>query len=211
MNKETASPLDDYKTCLQALSPLADYVAVNISSPNTAGLRDLQAREALESLLSGLMPFKTCPILLKVAPDLSQAQCADVAALAMAYKMDGLIVSNTTIARPAQLATTLQQEKGGLSGRLLCDISTQKISEFYHLTEGRLPIIGVGGIASAEDAYAKIRAGASLVELYTGLVYQGPALIARILEGLVALLEKDGFSSISGAVGTSQNRLKAVG
>ena len=212
INKETSSPADDYLRCLEALSPLADYIAVNVSSPNTAGLRELQGRNPLNNLLAELTVVrKSALLLLKIAPDLDETQKSDIAELALRHNIDGLIVSNTTISRPAALNAALQKESGGLSGRLLKDISTEAIRNFYRLTQGKIPIIGVGGISSAEDAYEKIRAGASLVQLYTGLIFQGPGLIARILENLPALLEKDGFSGIADAVGSSgQNTLKAV-
>ena len=144
------------------------------------------------------------PLLVKVAPDLDDEQKQDIAALVMAHNIDGLIVSNTTLARPDALAPALRDEKGGLSGRLLTGLSTRTIADFYKLTGGKLLIIGVGGISSADDAYEKIRAGASLLQVYSALVFQGPAIIPRILEGLAARLRKDGFASVGDAVGTGQ-------
>lgn len=206
INKDTTDALGAYKTGFTRLSPIADYIAVNVSSPNTTGLRDLQAREKLDELLSGLMELRRkgkTPLLLKVAPDLTMTQRTDIAELALAHKIDGLIVSNTTVARPPTLNPRLHDEKGGLSGRLLKDAATAGISEFYRLTAGALPIIGVGGISCAADAYEKIRAGASLVQVYTALAYQGPALITAILGDLPRLLEQDGFKTVQEAVGTT--------
>jgi dihydroorotate dehydrogenase len=203
MNKDAPDALADYKTGFERLAPVADYVVVNISSPSTAGLRDLQAKENLDRLLGGLMAVKTAtPLVLKVTPDLEPQQCADVAEIALRHDIAGLIVSNTTFARPPQLLADLRERPGGVSGRLLKDRATEGIRDFYKLTAGKLPIIGLGGISSAEDAYEKIRAGASLVQVYTGLVYQGPALVRRILEGLPPLLARDGFKTVAEAVGT---------
>lgn len=206
INKEAATPLTDYRNGIEHLSEHADYIAVNISSPNTAGLRDLQSRDALDYLLAGIMKARAenprqPPLLVKVAPDLDAAQRKAIADLAIHHHIDGLIVSNTTITRPEKLKKELKEEKGGLSGQLVKELATERIADFYRLLGGRIPIIGVGGIASAEDAYAKIRAGATLVQIYTGLIYEGPAVIVSILNGLVDLLKKDGFSNVAQAVG----------
>ncbi|MDE1153904.1 MAG: quinone-dependent dihydroorotate dehydrogenase [Micavibrio sp.] len=206
INKDTRQPLDDYRRCIAALAQDADYITVNVSSPNTAGLRDLQAREELDKLLAAVMDAREKtghkkPLLLKVAPDLDEAQCAAIAELALHHGIDGLIVSNTTVTRPAQLKPSLKREKGGLSGQLLKPLATAKIAAFYKLLAGRLPIVGVGGIATAEDAYEKIRAGASLVQVYSGLVFEGPKLVPNVLTGLEALLKRDGYTHISHAVG----------
>ncbi len=162
---------------------------VNISSPNTPGLRDLQGRAALEALLRRLLDTRAqtgCPVplLLKIAPDLSAAECADIAEVALDAGIDGLIVANTTVARPAGLVSRHAGEPGGLSGRPLFAPSTAVLADIYRLTQGRLPLVGVGGVASAADAYAKIRAGASLVQLYTALVFDGPSVVGRIKQGL---------------------------
>lgn len=208
INKETVSAIDDYKQGIAELSGLADYVVINVSSPNTAGLRNLQAKDELEKLLSSL----ACPVplILKIAPDLDMQQKADIASVVLSQKIDGLIVSNTTVSRPDKLAAALKEEKGGLSGELLKPLALQALSDIYALTEGKIPLIAAGGVSSAEDAYARIRAGASLVQIYTGLIYNGPALIPRILEGLVDKLAKDGFAQVSQAVGTGQKALKKV-
>lgn len=209
MNKDSADALDDYSLCLQRLAPMADYVVVNVSSPNTPGLRDLQAENALDALLGGLMSIlrgmdvgtDAPPLLLKVAPDLTPDQRAAVAALALRHGLSGLVVSNTTIDRPAALAEGLRGEAGGLSGQLLKHKACETLRDFYVLTNGQLPLIGVGGIASADDAWQRICAGASLVQVYTGLVYEGPALVNKILQGLAAHLRAAGLNNIAQAVG----------
>jgi dihydroorotate dehydrogenase len=206
MNKDAPSPVADYSAGVRRLAPYADYITVNISSPNTAGLRNLQRRDELDRLLEGVMAARDAtaekpPLLVKLAPDLDAAQRGEIAETALRRRVDGLVISNTTVTRPAALAERLQAEKGGLSGRLLTDISTAAVADFYRLTGGALPIVGVGGISSAVDAYAKIRAGASLVQVYTGLIFEGPRLVKDILSGLAALLARDGFDNIAQAVG----------
>jgi dihydroorotate dehydrogenase len=203
-NKDSTDAPADYVAGVRALAPLVDYLVVNVSSPNTPGLRALQGRDALATLLAAVRAARAGPrppLLLKIAPDLAEADKADIAEAALAGGIDGLIVSNTTIARPAGLASPAAAEAGGLSGRPLFVPSTAVLADMYRLTGGKLPLIGVGGIASAEDAYAKIRAGASLLQLYTALVYQGPGLVARIKRGLAARLRADGFASLAEAVG----------
>lgn len=207
-NKETEDAAADYEAGIEALAPLADYLVINVSSPNTPGLRALQGRGPLEALvtrvraaLDARMPDATPPLLLKIAPDLTAEDMRDIAAVALGGALDGLIVSNTTITRPDTLRSRRREETGGLSGRPLFPLSTRVLAEMYRLTQGRLPIIGVGGIASGADAYAKIRAGASLVQLYTALIYQGPALIGRIKADLARRLAADGFGSVAEAVG----------
>ncbi len=209
MNKGVEDPAKDYCTLVRQLGNYADYLTVNISSPNTPGLRNLQARENLMPLLARILEerTKTCgkdnapPLLVKLAPDLNAAQLEDVAACLMEAGVDGVILGNTTLDRPDYLPAHFYEQQGGLSGRPLTEKSTAIISQFYKLTEGKLTIIGAGGISSAEDAYAKIRAGASLVQLYSALVFQGPELVSDILTGLVRLLERDKIDHISKAVG----------
>jgi dihydroorotate dehydrogenase len=192
---------EDFATGVAAVAPLADYVVVNVSSPNTPGLRSLQRREALAGLLARLAGLRgATPLLVKVAPDLTAEERADIAEVALAQNLDGLIVSNTTVARPP-LRSRHRGEAGGLSGAPLLAPSTEVLAEFHRLTGGRLPLIGCGGVASGADAYAKIRAGASLAQLYTALVYRGPGLVAEIKKELAALLRRDGFSTVSAAVG----------
>lgn len=204
-NRDTQDPVQDYLTLLEAVAPHADYVAVNVSSPNTQGLRALQERKALDALLAALMRKRRAlarpvPLLLKVAPDLDTAQREAIAGLVLAHGVDGLIVGNTTLSRPA-LTSRQRDEAGGLSGRPLYPLSTEVVRSFYRLTQGRIPLIGVGGILSGEDAYAKIRAGASLVQVYTGLIYRGFGLVREINATLERCLKKDGISSIQAAVG----------
>ncbi len=207
-NKSSEDAISDYAQGVAAMAALADYLVVNVSSPNTPGLRALQSADQLEKLLAAVLevrkeatPDNPPPLLLKIAPDLTDEDKADIARVALETKIDGLIATNTTITRPENLRGANRAETGGLSGRPLFEPSTRVLSEMYQLTEGKLPMIGVGGISSGHDAYAKIRAGASLVQLYTGLIYQGPGLVQRINRDLVALLKADGFSHISEAIG----------
>lgn len=208
MNKDQTEPAKDYCALVRALAPMADYLTINISSPNTPGLRNLQEKEPLTELLTAVLAERkaTCgehapPLLLKLAPDLNDTQLADIAEVLLTLKIDGVILSNTTLSRPEYLPQRFLEQKGGLSGAPVKDLSTAIIRKFYALTNGQIPIVGVGGIGSAEDAYAKIRAGASLVQLYSNLIFKGPSLIATINAGLVDLLERDGFHSIAEAVG----------
>lgn len=207
-NKETEDAAADYVSGIEKLAGYADYIVVNVSSPNTPGLRALQSRSELESLIdrvrdamARVIPEKSTPLLVKVAPDLTDADIADIAAIANSGKVDGLIATNTTITRPDTLMSTHRLETGGLSGKPLNTLSTRIISDFYRETGGSVPLIGVGGIASGADAYAKIRAGASLVQVYSGLVFEGPSLPGRICRSLAGLLKRDGFKHISEAVG----------
>ena len=209
-NKETEDAAADYAIGIRATAPHADYLVVNVSSPNTPGLRTLQSREALAALLARCVEARAeavaegaarPPLLLKVAPDLTDADKADIAAVVMESGIDGLIVSNTTVARPAEIPPALAAEAGGLSGRPLMAPSTRVLGEFYRLTGGKLPLVGVGGVASGADAYAKIRAGAAVVQLYSALAFQGPGLVRRIKRELAALLARDGFASVAEAVG----------
>jgi dihydroorotate dehydrogenase len=177
-------------------------------------LRALQMRGPLGELIGAAKRARdemgmagSPPLLLKIAPDLSPEERADVAEVALAGEIDGLIVSNTTIGRPAGLRDAASTEPGGLSGRPLLPLATAVLADMYRLTRGRIPIVGVGGIASGADAYAKIRAGASLVQLYTALVYQGPGLIDRIKNELVHLIRADGFATIARAVGADHGRI----
>jgi len=201
-NKESADRIADYARGVEKMAPVASYITMNISSPNTPGLRALQDRAALEDLLAGAraaMPERAVPLFLKVAPDLTPADIDDIAAVS-AGMVDALIVSNTTISRP-DLQSRHGGESGGLSGAPLRAMAQQRIRDFRTATGGAIPLIGAGGIASAEDAYARIRAGASLVQLYSALVYEGPGLARRINIGLAAFLKRDGFATVADAVG----------
>ncbi|HEV7369623.1 quinone-dependent dihydroorotate dehydrogenase [Arenibaculum sp.] len=213
-NKDTADAADDYAAGIARLAPLVDYLVVNVSSPNTPGLRALQGRAPLAALLGRAMEARARagsdrppPLLLKIAPDLTPEDEADVAEVALASGIDGLVVSNTTVARPAGLPPGIAREAGGLSGAPLMEASTGLLARMYRLTGGRMPLVGVGGISSAEDAYAKLRAGASLLQLYTALVYRGPALVAELKRGLVRLLRADGFARLADAVGADHVRI----
>lgn len=210
-NKDSADAVADYVAGVGTLGPLADYLVVNVSSPNTPGLRQLQDPEPLRRLLTavceardGIAEDRPVPVLLKIAPDLTDDDLAQIAAVSLAVPVDGLIATNTTIERPPGLADPQKTEAGGLSGRPLFEPSTRVLGRLYDLTAGRLPLVGVGGVASGADAYAKIRAGASLVQLYTGLVYGGPRLIGDILADLAGLLRRDGFSTLKDAVGADR-------
>ena len=207
-NWDSAEAVKDYEEGVRRAAPFTDYIVINISSPNTPGLRDLQARARLDSLLWQLVGARNraapaTPLLLKIAPDLTAQERADIAEISLATRIDGLVVSNTTLGRPPGLRSRYAGERGGLSGRPLFNPSTALLADMYQLTKGKLPLIGVGGVGTAADAYAKIRAGASLVQLYTALVFEGPALVSRIKTGLVDLLVRDGFASLSQAVGSS--------
>jgi dihydroorotate dehydrogenase len=206
-NRDSADPINDCAAMVKALANLADYLVVNISSPNTPGLRDLQQEAALRALLAAVLDARgetgaKIPVLVKIAPDLDAAALESIADVAATAGVDGLIATNTTIARPEALTDPLGREAGGLSGAPLFAGSTAILAALYRLTEGRIPIVGVGGISSGADAYAKICAGATVVQLYTALVYQGPALVARIKRDLLARLRADGFKAISEAVGS---------
>jgi len=208
MNKSQTEPAKDYAVLIKMLAPMADYLTINISSPNTPGLRDLQKREVLMDLLGTLKEErrKACgehlpPLLVKLAPDLDEAQQEELATVAIDSEIDGLILSNTTLDRPKFLAKEFRGEKGGLSGQPLTMKSTNVIRNFYRLTGGRIPLIGVGGISNGAQAYEKIKAGASLVQLYSALVFKGPGLIQTINQELVGLLQADGYSNISEAIG----------
>jgi dihydroorotate dehydrogenase len=209
IGKNRATPLErageDYAAAFVALAPLADYVAINISSPNTPGLRRLHERAALDQLLGELgrlnhQMARPRPLFLKVSPDETPAQLEQVVEAACAAGIGGFIATNTTITRDG-LRSRLAGEVGGMSGRPLAERARQTVATIFGLTAGRLPIIGVGGVASGADAYARIRAGASLVQLYTALIYHGPGLPSAILRDLARLLRRDGFSSAAQAVG----------
>jgi dihydroorotate dehydrogenase len=201
-NKDSADRIADYVKAFAALAPLADYVTVNVSSPNTPGLRGLQNREDLTMLLKALADARKTPIplLLKIAPDLDGPALDDIADVVRLRGIEGVIVSNTTIARPA-LKSAHAGESGGLSGKPLFVPSTEILRQMRRRLGKSVVLVGVGGVSSGADAYAKIRAGASLVQLYTALVYRGPGLIARIKEELAALLKRDGFDHVADAVG----------
>jgi dihydroorotate dehydrogenase len=205
-NRDSRDAVADYSEGIRSASEVADYLVVNISSPNTPGLRDLQHHASLQSLLVPLLRARDesrrpAPLLVKIAPDLTLEEREDIASIALAAGVDGLIVSNTTVDRPAGLVSSHAMQSGGLSGRPLFASSTTLLADMYRLTHGRLPLIGVGGVGSATEAYHKIRAGACLVQLYTALVFAGPGLVTDIKKGLAELLRADGFTCVAEAVG----------
>jgi dihydroorotate dehydrogenase len=202
-NKSAADRIADYATGIREMAPLADYLTVNISSPNTPGLRALQDRGALDDLLAAVAEARGTsdpPVFLKLAPDLERSEIDDIVAVAAARGMDALIVSNTTLARP-RLHSLHARQQGGLSGAPLKAIALDALRQFRSASGGAIPLIAAGGIESGADAYARIRAGASLVQLYSALVYEGPGLARRINRELKALLQQDGFSSVTEAIG----------
>jgi len=208
-NKASANRAGDFARVLAVCGPHVDFATVNVSSPNTERLRELQGPAALAALLAGVMEARAAlaspiPVFLKIAPDLDPQALAEIAGVALASGIGAIIATNTTLAREG-LKSANAAEPGGLSGAPLFEKSTRILAQLSQLTEGRLPLIGVGGIASPEDAYAKIRAGAHAVQLYTALAYQGLPLIPRIAHGLDAHLARDGFASIAEAVGTGRN------
>ncbi|XP_027759148.1 dihydroorotate dehydrogenase (quinone), mitochondrial isoform X1 [Empidonax traillii] len=207
-NKSSIDAAADYVAGVRTLGPLADYLVVNVSSPNTPGLRDLQGKTELQDLLRkvlaerDLLSCKHKPaVLVKIAPDLTAQDKRDIASVVCELGVDGLIVSNTTVSRPSSLRSRQRMEPGGLSGKPLRELSTQTIREMYCLTQGRVPIIGVGGVSSGRDALEKIRAGASLVQLYTALVYHGPPVVGAVKRELEELLREQGFKNVMDAVG----------
>ena len=208
-NKDSADRIFDYASMTRLMAPIASYLAVNVSSPNTPGLRALQDEGALRELLGAVMDARAekCgssgpPIVLQVAPDLEPADIDAIARIAIEAGVGALIVSNTTIARPT-LRSSHAGEAGGLSGAPLRELALERLRDFRKATGGALPLVGVGGIASAEDAWQRIRAGASLVQLYSALVYEGPGLVRRITRGLEARMKREGFGSIAEAVGSA--------
>ena len=212
-NRDSPNAVADYVQGVRVLAPLADYLVINVSSPNTPGLRALQGRDALAELVArvrealdqamageSLKP----PLLVKLAPDLTPAELADSAAVALAGGVDGLIATNTTLERPPSLRDPARREAGGLSGRPLFAASTAVLAELYRLTGGHLPLIGVGGVESGADALAKIKAGASLVQIYTALIGEGPGVVERIKGELAVLLRNEGYRTLADAVGVAQ-------
>jgi dihydroorotate dehydrogenase len=210
-NKDSADRVADYVRGIETFADIASYLVVNISSPNTPGLRDLQASTALDGLLARVLEARDraaatagCkPVLLKISPDLSLPELDEVTATAMKRSVDGMIVSNTTLSRPASLQGAHAREAGGLSGRPLFSLSTLMLKQTFQRVGGQIPLIGVGGVDSAETAWAKITAGATLVQLYSGMTYRGFGLVDKIKRGLCDRLGRNGYASIAAAVGTA--------
>ncbi len=206
VNKDGAVPEADYPALYAAVAPLADYVTVNVSSPNTPGLRDLQTEARLAAILGAIaaarapLPHQP-PLLVKIAPDLAEAALRPLVETCAARGVAGLVIGNTTLARPDGLRSPHRAEAGGLSGAPLRERSTAMLRTCFRLARGRLALVGVGGVASGADALAKIRAGAALVQLYTGFAYAGPALVPRLKAELATALRRDGFARVGDAVG----------
>jgi dihydroorotate dehydrogenase len=202
-NKDATDRIADYVSGIEAFANVASYVTINISSPNTPGLRNMQGREELLKLLSALNAKRknSLPMFLKIAPDLANGDLQDVAAVCAIEAIDAVIISNTTVSRP-KLKSEHAMETGGLSGKPLFDLSTQQLALFHNMIDAKIPLIGVGGVTDVETAWAKICAGASLLQIYSGLVYQGPGLIADICKGIEQKLRTQGLANISKAVGS---------
>lgn len=215
-NKDTKDETEDYLKCLDKLYEFASYIAINISSPNTANLREIQKANLLTNFLNEINKKteflkkkhkKTIPVLLKISPDLSENEVKEMAQTVIKSKIDGVIISNTTINEKGKLQSDLKNEAGGLSGKPLFWQSNQILKLFYQETKGKIPLIGVGGITNGDDAYTKIKLGASLVQLYSSLVYEGFYLVEKIKKELDYLLKKDGFDNINQAIGI-ENKIK---
>lgn len=203
-NKDSADRIADYVSGVQLMSPVADYLTINISSPNTPGLRQLQDEGALRALLSAIQQAREPegpPVFLKVAPDLGDSEPRQIVRAALDHQIDAIIVANTTISRPA-LKSRHGNEVGGLSGEPLKSLALHALRSFRRESGGEIPLIGVGGIASADDVWERIRAGASLVQLYSALVYEGPGLVRRIARSLAQRLRREGFANVGELVGT---------
>ena len=207
-NKDSENPIDDYIEGIKILGPYTNYLVINVSSPNTIGLRSLQKASILKELLLKVIKTRNqyaenIPILLKVAPDLTQKDKYDIATIVLNLSIDGMIISNTTISRSITLKSKKKYEQGGLSGAPLMESSTKILGDFYRLTQGKIPLIGVGGIQTGYDAYQKILHGASLIQIYSSLIYDGIDIIRNINLELISCLKKDGFKNISDAIGAN--------
>jgi dihydroorotate dehydrogenase len=203
-NKDSSDRAADYVVCGVALAPYADYLVCNVSSPNTPGLRNLQGRTQLADLLKRVqdaIAAKPVPLLVKIAPDATDDDLDDIVGVCRELGIDGIIIGNTTLSRPSALRSARRQEAGGLSGTPLMTLSTDVLRRTARRVEGQFPLVGCGGVGSGADAYAKIRAGATLVQLYSMMVYDGPPLIRRIKDELAALLARDGLASVVEAIG----------
>ena len=203
-NKDSADRVADYVQLIERFAAVASYVTVNISSPNTPGLRNLQGRTQLADLLKRVqdaIAAKPVPLLVKIAPDATDDDLDDIVAVCRELRMDGIIVGNTTLARPSSLRSTRREETGGLSGAPLTALATEVLRRTARRVEGQFPLVGCGGVGSGADAYAKIRAGASLVQLYSAMVFDGPPIIRRIKDELAVLLARDGIATVANAVG----------
>lgn len=211
-NKDTVNAVEDYLILLEKVYGKSNYITINISSPNTKNLRDLQSASELDSFLKAIFAKKNelikihnknIPILLKIAPDLDISQQEAISDICLSNKIDGLIISNTTISRPETLKSKFKNEVGGLSGKPLFEASNEVLKNIYKLTKGQIPIIAVGGISSASDVYTKLKLGASLVQIYSAFIYQGFELVEKIKKDLDELIKKDGLKNISEIIKSS--------
>ena len=207
-NKDTVNSIDDYLFLLEKLGNLASYITINISSPNTTGLRELQERNNIEKLIklinnkrSEIESINKKPILIKISPDLNEDKLRDIALISLANNIDGLILTNTTTNRPEKLKKHYKSKKGGLSGQLLFKQSNYILKKMYSLTNGQIPLVGVGGVSNGTQCYEKIKSGASLIQIYTALIYSGPNLILQIKNELIDLIKTDGYKNVSEVVG----------
>ena len=210
INKNSTDTIKDYLFGMESFSNLANYITINISSPNTVGLRDLQLRGKIENLIKQVVlkreiidSLTKIPIFIKISPDLNDDQLRDIALISLANNIDGLIITNTTINRPNNLLSKNKNFKGGLSGKPLFQASNKILKKMYNLTNGQIILIGVGGISSGSDCYEKIKSGASLIQLYSALTFSGPSLISKIKKELVDLIKTDGYKNISELIGKS--------
>ena len=209
-NKSSLNSIDDYLFGMEKLGNLASYITINISSPNTDGLRDLQLRGNIENLIKKIIvkreeieSINKKPVFIKISPDLNEDQLRDIALISLANNIDGLILTNTTTSRPDNTLSSFKTFKGGLSGKPLFETSNNILKKMYNLTNGQITLIGVGGISNGSDCYEKIKSGASLIQLYTALIYSGPSLIFKINNELIDLIKTDGYKNISEVVGKS--------
>jgi len=205
-NLDSKEPIEDYVKLLKIFYKKANYVTLNISSPNTPGLRELEQKDNLDKLVKNISLFKrknsiNIPIFLKIDPDLSKQQLGDIADIVLSSTIDGVIISNTSIYRSNELISKYASEEGGISGAPIKKISNLLLKDFYILTNGKIPLIGVGGISNGKEAYERILSGASLIQLYTSLIYSGPSIVNNIKEELIYLLKKDNYNSINKAIG----------
>ena len=210
INKNSKDSINDYLFGIESFCNLANYITINISSPNTVGLRDLQLRGKIENLIKQVVlkrekidSLTKIPIFIKISPDLNDDQLRDIALISLANNIDGLIITNTTINRPNNLLSKNKNFKGGLSGKPLFQASNKILKKMYNLTNGQIILIGVGGISSGSDCYEKIKSGASLIQLYSALTFSGPSLISKIKKELVDLIKTDGYKNISDLIGKS--------
>ncbi len=209
-NKNSSNSLEDYLFCMEEFGNIASYFTINISSPNTIGLRDLQLRGNIEILIKKVMKKREdidlihkTPVFVKISPDLNEDQLRDIALISLANNIDGLILTNTSINRPHSLKSGNKIYRGGLSGKPIFKLSNDVLKKMYNLTNGQITLIGVGGIANGSDCYEKIKSGASLLQLYTALAYSGPMLITKIKTELIDLIKTDGYKNIKDVIGKS--------